>query len=338
MAEIRAGQRADGSIDDVVITAAATRLAAGGLVAFPTETVYGLGASTFDAAAIARVYALKGRPDNNPLIAHVGAGDEAMLARLAGGDDPRRGRLADRFWPGPLTLVLPRADAVPAVAAGGRDTIAVRCPRHPVATALLRAVGGPLSAPSANVSGHVSPTTAAHVAAEFARADLLILDGGPCDVGLESTVLDLTVDPPRVLRPGSVTAAELREILGEVDETPAHGQAASPGTSTRHYAPRGRVMGVGPEALAGQLAAAGDDPRVVIGRAADVSAGLAAAPHRRITLPDDAAGFGQGLYAAVREADAMAVAAGSAIILVIPPTGGSNWTSVHDRLGRMLAD
>lgn len=343
MAEVRpalgSGDGGDGGgdVDAEAVRDAAARLAAGDLVAFPTETVYGLGAATFDANAIARIYALKGRPSDNPLIAHVDAADPGMLESVTTARGGALAELAAAFWPGPLTVVLPRAAAVPASASGGRDTIAVRCPRHPVAVALLRAFGGPVSAPSANVSGHVSPTSAAHVAAEFPASDLLILDGGPCDVGLESTVLDLTCDPPRVLRPGSITASALRTVVAAVDAAAVHGQAASPGTRARHYAPRSRVAAVTVADLGAALRSA-DGPRVVLGRAADVPAASVAPPHRRIGLPDDPAGFGRRLYAAVREADAFG--GETMILLVMPAASGDEeaWGPIRDRLSRMVAD
>ena len=193
--------------DEHTLHEAATRLEGGGVVVMPTETVYGLAGSTMHPAAIDSIYRIKGRPSDNPLIAHVLDADGARSV-VTGWDD-RCDRLVDAFWPGPLTLVLGRSDAVPPAASGGRDTIAVRCPRHPAARALLKVFGGPVSAPSANRSGSVSPTTAAHVMDEFDGVDeeLLLIDGGPCAIGIESTVLDLTTDPVRILRPGSITAS-----------------------------------------------------------------------------------------------------------------------------------
>ncbi len=346
MTEVRPALGAGGRVDDAAVAEAAARLQGGRLVAFPTETVYGLGAATLDASAIDAVYALKGRPADNPLIVHVPRGDASTLSAVvepAAAADPRVTDLAGAFWPGPLTLVLPRSEDVPASASAGRDTVAVRCPRHPVALALLRAFDGPVSAPSANVSGHVSPTTAAHVQAEFPEADLLVLDGGPCDVGVESTVLDLTTIPPRVLRPGSITAADLAAVLGDVDEAPVLRQGASPGTRERHYAPRHAATATGVADLATRLAAA-DGPRAVVGREADLAAvggadGPVGAPHRAFPLPDDPDGLARGLYAAVREADAWAAAGGGAGLLLVLPGDADDpaWAAVRDRLRRMTA-
>jgi L-threonylcarbamoyladenylate synthase len=216
--------------------AAVARLAAGEPVAFPTETVYGLGADALRDDAVARLYSMKGRPRFNPLIAHVA---DAAAARALVDFDARAERLIARFWPGPLTLVLPRrADCrVSLLAADGLDSLAVRQPAHPVAAALLAAWGGPLVAPSANRSGRVSPTTAADVEAEFRGEPLLVLDGGPCAVGLESTVVDLVDAVPRLLRPGAVTRALLEAELGPLEAAVPGGALRAPGQLASHYAP-----------------------------------------------------------------------------------------------------
>ena len=211
---------------------------AGRLVAFPTETVYGLGGDATNGRAVARIFAAKGRPRFNPLIVHVpGLAEAEALAQF----DERARELAGRFWPGPLSLVLARRkdSGLSLLVSAGLDTVALRAPAHPVAQVLLRAAARPIAAPSANRSGRVSPTTAAHVAAEFGRRIPLILDGGACTVGLESTVLDLTGPSPLLLRPGGVTVEQLGEILGRV-ETVAEGEGAprSPGRLPSHYAPR----------------------------------------------------------------------------------------------------
>lgn len=224
--------------EPAVIRRAAEALRQGALVAFPTETVYGLGADATNGAAVARVFAAKGRPRFNPLIVHVegtsGARDLALW-------DTRAERLAEAFWPGPLSLVLPlRADApVASLATAGLDTVALRCPDHPVALDLLREAACPLAAPSANPSGRVSPTRASHVAEALARECAVILDAGPCRVGLESTVLDLSGDQPALLRPGGVTQAALESILGPVVGRPdvTTGPARAPGQLASHYAP-----------------------------------------------------------------------------------------------------
>jgi L-threonylcarbamoyladenylate synthase len=222
---------------DGAIARAARLLRDGELVAFPTETVYGLGGDATSETAVARIFAAKGRPRFNPLIVHVPGLEEAEpLAAF----DERAREAADRFWPGPLTLVLPRRpdSGLSLLAGAGLDTVALRAPAHPVARQLLRAAGKPIAAPSANRSGRVSPTTAAHVAAEFGAGLGLILDGGACPVGLESTILDLTGPVPVLLRPGGVSLEELVAVFGEI-RTPSAGEKTprAPGRLPSHYAP-----------------------------------------------------------------------------------------------------
>jgi len=308
---------------DAGLLEAARRLRAGEPVAFPTETVYGLGAGTFDPAGLERIFTLKGRPDDNPLIAHVR--DAAEAARVAEGWDERAARLAERCWPGPLTLVLPRAEGVPPRATAGWPTIAVRAPKHPVARALLEAYGEPISAPSANRSGRVSPTRPEHVVADYEGVELLVLDGGPCAIGIESTVLDLTADPAVVLRPGAVSLEVLRDLLGDVDVARFSAQAASPGTARRHYAPRTTAVLVERAALAERLAGAAP---VAVLRQPGVPV---PAPHRAVEMPEDAAGYAARLYDALREADELGVEE----ILVVEPAGRDGlWLAVWDRLLR----
>ena len=220
---------------------AARSIRAGRLVAFPTETVYGLGADATDDRAVAAVFEAKGRPRFNPLIVHVA--DRGGAEALAAFDDRAR-RLADRFWPGPLTLVLPRAPASPVswLASAGLDTLALRWPAHPLAEALVRAAGRPLVGPSANRSGRLSPTTAAHATAELGQSAAMVLDGGPCRFGLESTVVALGAGPPVLLRPGALDADAIEAETGPLAEpAPSAGDEprASPGMLLRHYAPDG---------------------------------------------------------------------------------------------------
>ena len=231
--------------DAAAVAAAARCLAAGGLVAFPTETVYGLGADAANAGAIARLYQAKGRPSFNPLIAHVGDLGAAMrIARF----DAAATALAKAFWPGPLTLVLPKARDCPVadLATAGLDTIAIRVPAHRIAQEILAAFGGPVVAPSANLSGHVSPTTAAHVQADLAGRIDLIVDGGPVDVGVESTIVGC-FDQPMLLRPGGLPRGEIERVLGRALRQPPadadneSGQPLAPGMLASHYAPRTRV-------------------------------------------------------------------------------------------------
>jgi L-threonylcarbamoyladenylate synthase len=230
---------------EVGVAAAARVLAEGGLVAFPTETVYGLGADAANPAAVARIYRAKGRPAFNPLIAHVG--DLAAARRIARFDAAATA-LAEAFWPGPLTLVLQKVEncAVADLATAGLDTVAIRIPAHPAAREILRAFGGPVVAPSANISGHVSPTTAAHVENDLAGRIDLIVDGGPGAVGVESTIVGC-FDEPMLLRPGGLPRAEIERVLGRaLKQAPAEtesdgGQPLAPGMLASHYAPRARV-------------------------------------------------------------------------------------------------
>ena len=230
---------------EAAVAAAARVLAEGGLVAFPTETVYGLGADATNPAAVARIYQAKGRPAFNPLIAHVG---DVAAARKIARFEAHATVLAVAFWPGPLTLVLPKTEncAVADLATAGLDTVAIRIPAHPVAREILRVFGGPVVAPSANISGHVSPTTAAHVQSDLAGRIDLIVDGGPVAVGVESTVVGC-FDEPMLLRPGGVPRAEIERVLGRgLVQPPADAgtdsvQPLAPGMLTSHYAPRARV-------------------------------------------------------------------------------------------------
>ncbi|ADL08783.1 translation factor SUA5 [Thermosediminibacter oceani DSM 16646] len=225
------------------INLAARVIKNGGLVAFPTETVYGLGANALDEKAAFKIYQAKKRPQDNPLIVHIHSPGE--LDKLAS-NVPRTARiLMEKFWPGPLTIVLEKSGAVPYGTTGGLDTVAVRMPRHPVALALIRESGVPIAAPSANISGRPSPTTAGDVYEDLAGRVDIILDGGPCEVGVESTVLDLTGEVPVILRPGGVTREELEAVLGRVELDPglAEGQKPkSPGQKYKHYSPKARVL------------------------------------------------------------------------------------------------
>jgi L-threonylcarbamoyladenylate synthase len=227
--------------NDTELRHAADLLQTGGLVAFPTETVYGLGANALDARAVARVFEAKGRPHFDPLIVHIV--DLAWLPRLAAEFPEAAQRLADRFWPGPLTLVVPKTDLVPDLVTSGLPSVALRMPDHPVAQTLLRLAGVPVAAPSANLFGRISPTTAEHVREQLGDRVDLILDGGPCRVGVESTVLQLTDGRPRLLRPGGVTLEEIESVIGSVEvPLPSEHQIAaamlSPGMLPQHYAPR----------------------------------------------------------------------------------------------------
>lgn len=226
---------------------AAALLRRGEVVALPTETVYGLAANALDPAAVTKIFEAKGRPQDNPLIVHLSSFEEIppLVARIP---DAAR-TLADRFWPGPLTLIFPKSPRIPPQTSGGLDTVAIRLPAHPVAREVIARCGLPLAAPSANRSGSPSPTTAAHVRDDLDGRIAAIVDGGPCEVGVESTVLDLTGGTPRLLRPGGITLEMLRAAVGEVAVDPAvtrplapGAAAASPGMKYKHYAPRARVI------------------------------------------------------------------------------------------------
>ncbi|HWI52158.1 MAG TPA: L-threonylcarbamoyladenylate synthase [Symbiobacteriaceae bacterium] len=228
------------------IAEAAAAIRSGGLVAFPTETVYGLGADAANAAAVARIFVAKGRPSDNPLIVHVS--DRDMLADVVKEIPPKAEKLIERFWPGPLTLVLPKLPGIPDSVTCNLPTVGVRMPHHPVALALIRAAGVPIAAPSANRSGRPSPTAAEHVVEDLTGRIDVILDGGETGVGVESTVIDMTVDPPVLLRPGGVTVEQLIKEIGEVVvDSSVHGAEAgeaprSPGMKYKHYAPRAQVI------------------------------------------------------------------------------------------------
>ncbi|MFO0828364.1 MAG: L-threonylcarbamoyladenylate synthase [Phycisphaerales bacterium] len=311
--------------DASAIKKAASIIKDGGVVAFPTETVYGLGCDTFNERAALEVYRIKRRPSSNPLIAHVL--DVPMAKRVVIGWDVRCQKLAEAFWPGPLTLVLPRRAEVAPSSIGGRSTVAVRNPSHPVARQLLEASATPISAPSANRSGRVSPTRAEHVAEEFSdEPELLILDGGPSVVGLESTVLDLSRARPVVLRPGAVTVEMLKPIIGDIAEPLFVSQASSPGTSPRHYAPRSRAELVDASGLARRLTSC-PDPVAVLAFSADI----VPAPHVAIVMPNDPKEYAAKLYESLRQADSL----DRPLILVErPPEKSGLWAAIHDRLRR----
>jgi len=319
------------------IEAAAARLKAGGVVAFPTETVYGLGADALCERAVQRIFAIKGRPANNPLIVHV-SGD-SMARTLTTVWDSRAQALADAFWPGPLSIVLPRSDAVPDVVTAGSRNVALRAPAHPVALALIGAFGGPLVGPSANISGRVSPTQASHVRESFSESDVMVLDGGACSGGIESTVVSLVGGVCRVLRPGLISAAQISRVLGEPVEpgVPASPPRAcapmeSPGQLASHYAPRAAVRLVRTEQEAADIASGCGGAAVLLTHRGIVLRG----PHKVIAMPADAPAYARRLYAALREADGLA----PAVILVETlerESGDALWAAVADRVSRAAA-
>lgn len=317
------------------IDEAARVLRTGGLVAFPTETVYGLGANALDASAVARIFWAKGRPTNNPLIVHVV--DAEQVREVAAAWPESAARLAERFWPGPLTLVLPKRDLVPDAVTAGGPTVAVRVPAHPVAQALLRAAAMPIAAPSANRSMELSPTRAEHVLRGLdGRIDVLV-DGGPTAGGIESTVLDVTTNPPRLLRPGLIGIAELETVIGPMTHarslSVADGDMAqampSPGMLPRHYAPRTPLECVergDTERIASLLAEGYRVGWVTFTAVAQVESSAVLVR----VLPSDPAGYAAQLYAVLHELDAEGL---DRIVVTVPPDN-DDWLAVRDRLHR----
>ena len=303
------------------IRTAAESIRAGGLVVFPTETVYGLGANALDPAAVARIFAAKGRPAGNPLIVHVAHPDQIpplvedwpVLAR----------ELAEKFWPGPLTIVVRKSALVPDIVTGGGPTVALRCPNHPVALALLSAAGVPIAAPSANRSGELSPTTAEHVRKSLAEKYDILLDDGPCPIGLESTVVEITVAGVRLLRPGSIGIAELNAVVDTVEIGSARvspdSPAPSPGLLSRHYAPRTAL----------ECAATPADADFLVNLYE--TAGLKVARYRCGHSPADTA---TALYADLHILDTGDF---DRIIAILPPDTEA-WRAVRDRLVRAGAE
>jgi L-threonylcarbamoyladenylate synthase len=323
--------------DANAIAAAADRLAAGELVAFPTETVYGLGARADDDAAVARIFAAKGRPADHPLIVHVASRDAARYFCPA--LPPAAERLMAAIWPGPLTVIVPRHRARAAAAAGGQASIGLRMPRHPVALALLReaaarGVAG-VAAPSANRFGRVSPTCAEHVAAEFG-AGLLVLDGGPCEVGIESAIVDCTRSQPALLRPGQIERARLEAALGQpLAEAGADSPRAS-GTLEAHYAPRAAVSVVDSATLAARVReppAPAAVPGAAAARVGVYSRLVPAGGWLHRVMPADADAVARELFAVLRGFDDQ----GASAIWVEQVPAGSAWDGIRDRLARAAA-
>lgn len=317
---------------------AAALLRQGETVAFPTETVYGLGADARSEAAVARIFAAKGRPQDNPLIVHIACAED--LLPLVKNVSAAARVLMETYWPGPLTLIFERSDVIPAAVSGGLDTLAVRLPAHPVARELIRLCGFPVAAPSANRSGSPSPTAAAHVAQDLDGRVAAIVDGGTCGVGVESTVVDMTGEVPRVLRPGGVTVEMLREAVGEVevDDAVVHrlaegAKAASPGMKYKHYAPRARVV-----LLRGDAASCADYIRAH----AEEGTGALCFDGEEQGLPvptmtygrrEDAAAQAERVFAALREADDR----GFSVLYVSCPSTDGVGLAVYNRLLRAAA-
>jgi L-threonylcarbamoyladenylate synthase len=304
------------------VARAAQILRAGGLVAFPTETVYGLGADASSAAAVARLYAAKGRPAGHPVIVHFADADSAFAwAR----EVPEAARtLAAKFWPGPLTMVLKRSAKAKDFVTGGQDTVGLRVPSHPVARALLKEFGGGVAAPSANAFGSVSPTDAIHVRADLGKKVDVVLEGGASEVGIESTIVALSSGRPVLLRPGHVSRSVLEEVLKEKILEKGSDAPKHPGGLERHYAPRTPALLVPPHALDAEIARRGDGVAVL----------AFSKPDERVEywlrMPKEPAAYAQRLYAALRELDS----ANCATILVEAPPETEAWNAVRDRLTR----
>lgn len=317
--------------EPALIERAAERLRAGELVAFPTETVYGLGANALDARAVAKIYAAKGRPSFNPLIVHVH--DHSAARPLVRRWPALATRLVERFWPGPLTLVLARDPAIPELVSAGLDTVGLRAPDHPVAQALLRAAG-PCAAPSANRYQSISPTTAAHVARSLGP-QAWILDGGPTRVGIESTVIDLSdeTQAPALLRLGGLPLAQLEALTGPLLRplAPSGTQArSSPGQVGRHYAPSGELERLARPELLAALAAPQPAPLGLVLLGDELGEGATARAAHHLRLPADPEGYARLLYAALHTLDEL----GCAKILVEAVPESRAWAAVNDRLER----
>jgi L-threonylcarbamoyladenylate synthase len=311
------------------IRQAARRLANAGLVAFPTETVYGLGADATSPHAVAKVFLLKGRPSDHPLIVHVAGRED--LVRWAVDIPGHALALVHRFWPGPLTLILRKSPAIPSIVTGGQDTVGLRCPSHPDAQALLREFArigsGAIAAPSANKFGHVSATTAQHVRDEFGD-DLCIIDGGDCEVGLESTIVDLSRGEPVLLRPGAISREDIATTLGVPVRSRDAAAPRASGTLDAHYAPR-TALGIVDRSTLDLELAQRSNVAVLAPRDAPATAQVTA----WIAAADDPVRYAHDLYANLRRLDA----SGAKRILVEAPPDDASWEAVNDRLGRAAA-
>lgn len=320
--------------DPQAIVEAARRIQAGALVGFPTETVYGLGADASSDEAVAGIFAAKGRPANHPLIVHLA--DAGRVSDYASSVPPFAARLTKAFWPGPLTVILPRREGVALAAAGGQNSIGLRCPAHPVALAFLKACGTGVAGPSANRFGRVSPTTAVHVAQEFGD-ELLVLDGGACTVGIESSIVDCTRGRPVLLRPGVLTRAQLEAACGEpvLDKEDMQAGGSAPrasGTLEAHYAPNAKVRLMDAGAMQAALDLLGADA-AHLAIYARTLLGIKSAKVLYRRMPDDALATAQQLFAVLRDFDAQ----GARLIWVEAPPVACEWDGVRDRLGRAAA-
>lgn len=315
-------------MDPTLVADAARLLAAGGLVAFPTETVYGLGADASSEPAVRRIFEAKGRPPDHPVIVHVGGAE--VLDEWAASVPAAAAALVDALWPGPLTVIVPRAARVPDIVTGGLDTVGLRAPAHPVAIELLEEFGGGVAAPSANRFGRVSPTTAAAVRSELGDVVDMVLDGGPCTVGVESTIVDCTGPVPVVRRVGGIGLETLADLLGEQPEV-SDAAGGAPGTLPSHYAPAAAVVLCPEDEVAAVVAGLVDQGQRVgiLGMGADADADGAV----RLDAGDDVAAYARNLYASLREADEQ----GLDVVVAVPPPLEGVGRAVADRLLRAAA-
>ncbi len=314
--------------DPAAVAEAARLIRSGELIGLPTETVYGLGADASNDAAVALIFAAKGRPSNHPLIVHIAEAQQVL--DYASSVPPFAAQLIAAFWPGPLTLILPRKPGVASAAAGGQDSIGLRCPSHPVAQALLKACRTGVAGPSANRFGRVSPTTAAHVADELGDG-LFVLDGGPCDVGIESTIVDCTRGQPVLLRPGVLTRAQLEAACGEPvldNEALTTNAPRASGTLASHYAPNAKVRLMDKSELEVALAAVEPSQRIAIYAYSIADINEASVLYR--AMPLQASQVAHELFAVLREFDAQGVA--QIWVEALPAT--TEWDGVRDRLMR----
>jgi L-threonylcarbamoyladenylate synthase len=321
---------------DAAVKRAAQLLRAGEVVALPTETVYGLAANALDEKAVAKIFQIKSRPANNPIIVHIVSVEMAKRCVTAWSQPAEQ--LARAFWPGPLTLVLPRAKEIPRIVTAGGATVGVRWPGHPFIQAVIRECGFPLAAPSANVSGRVSPTNAGHVRQQLGDIISLIVDGGQSQVGIESTVLDLTVSPPRVLRPGMIYAESLAAVVENIQHPTSniqHPKLKSPGLLKKHYAPKARLL----------ILSWGNDTdlksQIANRKSQTVSCHVIAHTHipsgesfaRVSVIPHDAKAFARAIYAELHRCDE----AGAELIVIEAPPESPEWLGIADRLRRASA-
>lgn len=309
------------------ITQAADRIRAGGLVAFPTETVYGLGANALNAQAVEKIFIAKGRPSFNPVIVHVA--DVEQARGLTRDWTPSADKLAAAYWPGPLTLVLRRSPVIPDNVTAGGDTVGIRCPNHPIARELIRRSGVPIAAPSANKSSELSPTRAGHVVKAFGDS-IVILDGGPCSIGIESTVVDVSGPEVQILRSGLITPGMIRECVGPITTPRESAILRSPGMLKKHYAPRTRVElhTRHQQALRAQARYANEGKTAII-----ITLGVGEPGSEEYILPDDPSTYARQLYSTLHAIDE----AGADVILVVLPPDRPEWQAVRDRLIRAAA-